>query len=724
MPILALLGVALSSGFTGIYVELLMKASTTTMWERNFQLAAWSLLGAGFMYMQRESDGAQHFESPLSFWALATATTIAAGGILVGLVAKKAGMVAKGFANGIAVCLTTVISLSFFGTHGKSLVKVTGGITLVTCATMWYILEKSGKGEGYRRSIVDKAYAIMPPAAVASLNRVQAVYRQRFAKEQWPVGKDKDSLPDTPPGSLARLTVDTSGARWSPKSAKGNAKRLHTTIFRCLMVSAVLFFILLGVVAVAGAMIFTPVMYPAPKRLEASTVVVNNNKQFTVRGNKKPGSGWAVPALPPDVPRASTVKKVAIITEACLPKIDGVAKTTYLVTQHHINEGRDVMLICPANDLYGYRENDPALYPQPSPGARGDPETGRFGTLTVVGQTSFIPPNFPPESRLSVPVYTIPELEEFMPDLLHLFSPALSCWSGLGFHHRHPEVPVIANFQTDIEGMSAEFNYGMISFSELIWSNMRGLHSMATITLTPSHFMQRRLREHGFVDQRLWVRGVDHEKFNPSHFSAETRQMMLRGSDGEYELSADGEEPLLCLYVGRLSNEKHVEYLIDVAKLDGVQLVVVGDGPTRLELEELFSGTDTLFLGMVIGEELNKIYASADVFTFTGTAETAGNVVREAMSAGLPSLLVNSGGIVDTVLDGYDGYLVEPDAYSFARAVEMLRDDRPHLAQLKRQTIEFSHLIPTWGDVMKKLEGYYIEAVELQAQRMNALLQF
>lgn len=45
------------------------------------------------------------------------------------------------------------------------------------------------------------------------------------------------------------------------------------------------------------------------------------------------------------------------------------------------------------------------------------------------------------------------------------------------------------------------------------------------------------------------------------------------------------------------------------------------------------AGSGTLFLGMVIGEELPRIYASADLFVFTGTAETAGNVVREVSEA-------------------------------------------------------------------------------------------
>lgn len=82
------------------------------------------------------------------------------------------------------------------------------------------------------------------------------------------------------------------------------------------------------------------------------------------------------------------------------------------------------------------------------------------------------------------------------------------------------------------------------------------------------------------------------------------------------------------LYVGRISWEKNLRLLVEafrgleVASVDGArpacQLVFVGDGPARVELEALCAsyGLGAVFMGYRKGEELAAAYASADIFAF------------------------------------------------------------------------------------------------------------
>eukprot|EP00911_Craspedida_sp_UC1_P002193 UC1_evm4s1677 len=345
-------------------------------------------------------------------------------------------------------------------------------------------------------------------------------------------------------------------------------------------------------------------------------------------------------------------------------------------------------------------------------------------------------------------------------------------------------MPIIANFQTDIATFAGEFGYGILG--GLAWAALRRVHALATLTLTPSHFMLRRLRDRGFVDQRLWVRGVDHEVFRPARYSSRTRAWLLGKSFEETRSDARDEtkkrlakpvglavmpstssvsyrqqqrhhqaqrrshqslvssplvpaqqpsriqhsplqlsassSPLLALYVGRLAPEKHVDLLLQTAQLPGVHLAIVGDGPSRTELERLFAGTHTRFFGMLGGEMLPQVYASADVFVFTGTTETAGNVVREALASGTPAILPNAGGVVDMVIDGFNGFLCEPEGPAFAKHVTRLRDDRALLARIKAQTAEFGrNVIPSWQDVMEALEHYYDEAKTLASQKKSTI---
>lgn len=126
------------------------------------------------------------------------------------------------------------------------------------------------------------------------------------------------------------------------------------------------------------------------------------------------------------------------------------------------------------------------------------------------------------------------------------------------------------------------------------------------------------------------------------------------------------------LFVGRLAEKKGIAYLIEAMKQIDAVLVIVGDGPLREELEQQGKDIDVLagwnkvkFLGAKTHEELRSIYASADVFICPsitakdGDQEGFGLVMLEAMASGLPVIASNSGGIVQLIEDGVNGFLCE-----------------------------------------------------------------
>jgi glycosyltransferase involved in cell wall biosynthesis len=234
---------------------------------------------------------------------------------------------------------------------------------------------------------------------------------------------------------------------------------------------------------------------------------------------------------------------------------------------------------------------------------------------------------------------------------VHLINPASLGLIGMR-HAQALGVPIVASYQTDLPGYLAYYGCDSDLLRNSVWAYLRWLHNQADLNLCPSHFTLAELEAQDFWRLKVWGRGVDSERFSPRYRSAEWRWLV---SDGRPE------SPIL-LYVGRLAREKRVEWLrpmMDV--LPDARLVIVGDGPLRAELEELFSGTSTLFLGFLQGEDLARAYASADLFVFPSASETLGNVVLEAMASGLPVIAPNSGGPVDHVVDGENGFLFEPD---------------------------------------------------------------
>ncbi|MFN8528919.1 MAG: glycosyltransferase family 1 protein [Anaerolineae bacterium] len=382
---------------------------------------------------------------------------------------------------------------------------------------------------------------------------------------------------------------------------------------------------------------------------------------------------------PPDPNVAlAPVKRVAIFAEAFLPKVDGVSKTAYLTLRYLEQTGRDVIVFAPDIAPSSVSQSDVIALP-----SLGFPQA--------------------PETRMALPhPLVVQKLNEFKPDMIHLFSPAVLSVSGM-LYGRQNRIPVIANYQTDLPNYANA--YGMPFLHDMVRDWLRYIHNGSHLTLVPTNWTMRKLREQGYHRLRKWGRGVNSLRFNPGRRSEAMRARLLNGRDPN---------SLLCIYVGRLANEKRVDLLLEVARTPGVALTIIGDGMMRAELEALFEGTGTYFTGYLLGDDLGDAYASADVFMFTGAFETFGQVVQEALASGLPSVIINQGGITDLVQDGFNGFQCPDDPEAFAAAARTLRDN-PELREamaLNAQRVAENH----WEYVLQQLETHYDEAVQINGR--------
>jgi len=168
-------------------------------------------------------------------------------------------------------------------------------------------------------------------------------------------------------------------------------------------------------------------------------------------------------------------------------------------------------------------------------------------------------------------------------------------------------------------------------------------------------------------------------------------------------------------YVGRLAPEKRVERLAALAELPGVKLVVVGDGPKRRSLQKALPGAD--FLGWLDGDALADAYAALDLFVHTGTEETFGQTLQEAMASGVAVVAPAGGGPLDLVAPGLNGLLYSAEDDSALRAaVAALAgdpDQRRWMGTAARVGVERR----TWQLLGDELIGHYRSVI---AQRSLA----
>lgn len=138
----------------------------------------------------------------------------------------------------------------------------------------------------------------------------------------------------------------------------------------------------------------------------------------------------------------------------------------------------------------------------------------------------------------------------------------------------------------------------------------------------------------------------------------------------------------IVLFVGRLSPEKRVDYLLKVWKiicdhhLDW-SLYVVGDGSMREEYEVIVK---TLQLRNVHFEGYNaplNYYKRSKIFCLTSATEGFGLVLVEAMSCGVIPIAFNSYASVTDIIDnGKCGYLISPfDIETYANRLLLLMDN-------------------------------------------------
>lgn len=316
--------------------------------------------------------------------------------------------------------------------------------------------------------------------------------------------------------------------------------------------------------------------------------------------------------------------RVAIITESFPPDVNGVANSVVRVAGHLVERGHEPIVIAPAPALDRTRVPAPVPYP-----------VVRVPSVGLPGYPGF---------RLGLPTRHIRHaLRAHRADVVHLASPfVLGAWGSAAA--RSLGVPMVAVYQTDVPAYSRHYRLGW--GEQAAWRWLRRIHGRAARTLAPSSSTAAELVAHGIPDVWLWRRGVDSALYHPGRRDESVRRALAPAGD------------VLVGYVGRLAVEKRVDLLAGVARLPGVRLVVIGDGPARTALQAMLPGA--VFVGERHGVSLARLYASLDIFVHTGPLETFGQAIQEALASGLPVVAPAAGGPLDLVQPGRTGFLVPP----------------------------------------------------------------
>ena len=306
--------------------------------------------------------------------------------------------------------------------------------------------------------------------------------------------------------------------------------------------------------------------------------------------------------------------KIAIVTDAWYPQINGVVRTLTKTREGLEALGHEVLMVTPEH----------------------------FRTFPC--------PTYP-EIRLSIfPGRLVSaRLRAFAPDHLHIATEGPLGLAARRFAKRNQLC-----FTTAYHTRFPEYVQSRIRIP-IGWTYafMRWFHKPGKAVMAPTNAVVSDLQRWRVGRPVIWPRGVDLELFKPDEVARET---------------PDRKTPIF-INVGRVAVEKNLEAFLSL-DLPGEKWVV-GGGPALNQLQARYP--QVRFFGPKDMAELPALYNQADVFVFPSRTDTFGLVLLEAMACGLPVAAFPVTGPIDVIGDSKAGALDEDLGAACRKALKTSR---------------------------------------------------
>ena len=295
-------------------------------------------------------------------------------------------------------------------------------------------------------------------------------------------------------------------------------------------------------------------------------------------------------------------------------------------------------------------------------------------------------------------------LRDFAPNVIHVTG--LNDISQFGYYFAHfKRIPAIATWHTNTHEYAAQRLVSVLPFvpetarakigktvEKIVFKGLMKLYFLAQMQLAPNEELVQDIRRLTRRPSFLLGRGVDTEFLSPKK----------RGR-------ADDDEQTILGFVGRLRPEKNVRLLAEIqtalvrANVKNYKFLIVGEGGERAWLENNLRNAE--LTGEIFGEKLARAYADMDLFVFPSQTDAFGNVVLEAMSSGVPAVVMKEGGPKFLIENGANDFVADGER-DFIETVVSLVENPQRLAafgEKARRAAEAN----SWQRVFEKTFEYY-----------------
>lgn len=284
------------------------------------------------------------------------------------------------------------------------------------------------------------------------------------------------------------------------------------------------------------------------------------------------------------------------------------------------------------------------------------------------------------------------EIKDFEPDIIHARSFSSNISPSFLIAAKKYDIPVVVTppnfweYATTLPKITFKKPYRVISWLKA-WFHQELKKKYIDYFICPSNILAEHLKNNV---------GINNSKISVvPHFINWKQPAEAKNSYDKKDV----------LYVGRLSIEKGIEYLIQAMpkikeEHPEVKLHIVGEGDLEQNLKDLANklgiGDKVIFHGYLPNENLAKMYRKSSVLVLPSVCkEMFGLTLIEAMSQGTPIITTNIGGQAELVENGVNGLLVNPrDPGDLAEKISNILDNPElgrEMGERGRKIVEENH---------------------------------
>jgi 1,2-diacylglycerol 3-alpha-glucosyltransferase len=346
--------------------------------------------------------------------------------------------------------------------------------------------------------------------------------------------------------------------------------------------------------------------------------------------------------------------RIAFFTDVYQPTINGVVVSIDSFAKALRARGHEVTIICPT-------------YPDVS---EDSDHVLRVGAVTF--------PTYK-EYRIASPISA--KIERHMREnayaLIHIHSPFSIGLAGI-FYAKRFRLPIVYTAHTNYADYRHYVRGGSLVPESVIDKLAAHFSNSIDLTIAPSKKIADSLVRYGTKKEIAIL---------PTGIPA-----MAAGSRARFKKKYGNERALTLLYMGRVTKEKNLEFLLEAFSLaiprlpSSTKLVIAGDGPYSNEIKTLAKRLDVddqvIFTGFLSGSDRADAYSAGDIFCHVSYSETQGLTLMEAASYGMPLLVSDDSAYAGVAIPDVNAVVVGNDVQNYADELAKLANDKELRAKL------------------------------------------